>query len=85
MKTIAGNAKATETPRYRTLRELIVGECATINAIHLSPEDYTRLAGLGLCPGRRVEVLQTGERMVVRSGSTCLGLHEVLAAAVRVG
>lgn len=68
----------------RTLQELGVGERVTINAVNVSTEDYTRLAGLGLCPGRRVEVLRTGRRMIVRSGSTCVGIHEDLAAAVKV-
>ena len=77
--------KTEPTAMDRTLRELRVGETATIQAVHLSAEGYTRLAGMGLCPGRKVEVVRTGKRMIVRSGSTCLGLHEDLAAAVRVG
>ena len=68
----------------RDLNDLVAGESATISGIHLSAEQYTRLAGLGLCPGRRVEVIQSGERMIVRSGSTSIGLHSALATAVRV-
>jgi Fe2+ transport system protein FeoA len=80
----ADTQMAKETSRYRTLGDLIAGDSSIINAIHLSGQDYTRLAGLGLCPGRRLEVIQSGERMIVRSGSTSIGLNSELAAAVRV-
>jgi Fe2+ transport system protein FeoA len=73
-----------KTTHCRSLKDLAAGESAIINGIQLSADDYTRLASMGLCPGRSVEVLQVGARMIVRSGSTRMGLDEKLAAAIRV-
>jgi Fe2+ transport system protein FeoA len=84
MNPVAETISVNDSARILMLKELVPGECGIIHSMALSAEDYTRLAGLGLCPGRRVEVIQSGERMIVRSGSTSIGLHSALATAVRV-
>ncbi len=67
-----------------SLAELLEGQGGVICRILLAADDYARLAAMGLCVGRRVEVVRSGSRMVVRSGDTVLGLHGSMAAAVRV-
>lgn len=58
--------------------------CATIRAIDLDDADTQRLKTLGLCVGRQVEVVKTGDPLIVRVFGSRLGLAARLAARVRV-
>jgi Fe2+ transport system protein FeoA len=55
-----------------------------IEAVEAAAADRDRLAVLGLCPGRTVEVVQAGDPMIVRVLGTRVGLAAVLAGSVLV-
>ena len=46
--------------------------------------DAGRLKSLGICVGRRVELLRTGDPLIVRVVGSSLGISSRLAAAVQV-
>jgi Fe2+ transport system protein FeoA len=58
--------------------------CATVRAIDTDDEDSQRLKTLGLCVGRQVEVIQTGNPLIVRVFSSRIGLSAELAARLQV-
>jgi Fe2+ transport system protein FeoA len=47
-------------------------------------DDVARLMALGICIGRRVEVVRAGDPMIVRVVATRVGLSARLAAGVYV-
>ncbi len=50
--------------------------------VHASGQDAIRLKRMGLCEGRVVEVLSTGNPMVLRISGSRIGLSVQLAALV---
>lgn len=66
------------------LDELPPHRCATIRGLDLDDEDTQRLKTLGLCVGRQVEVVKTGDPLIVRVFGSRLGLAGRLAGRVRV-
>jgi Fe2+ transport system protein FeoA len=60
------------------------GMPARIVALEATDFDQARLESLGLCVGRTVEVVQSGDPMIVRVLGTRVGIAAGLAAAVRL-
>ena len=56
----------------------------TIRAIAAGEEESERLAGLGLCVGRNVELIKTGHTMILRVYGTQIGLSHELASAIEI-
>lgn len=57
---------------------------ARVLRLETPPEDATRLKSLGLCVGRRVEVVKSGDPLIVRVLGARVGLSARLAATVYV-
>ncbi len=61
---------------------LSAGECGLICGIDGNHEDIERLKTMGVCLGRRLHVVKSGEPMIVSVMGTRLGIAEKLARHV---
>jgi len=71
----------TPTPETR-LDALPPRQCAVVRRIETDGDDVERLKTLGICVGRRLEVVRTGDPIVVRVFGSRLGLSASLASRV---
>ncbi len=67
-----------------SLDAMAEGIASRIAAIQAPPTEIDRLEVMGLCVGRTVEVVKSGDPMIVRVLGTRLGLAAVLARTVLV-
>jgi Fe2+ transport system protein FeoA len=56
--------------------------CAVVRSIETEDEEMQRLKTLGICVGRRLEVVQSGDPFVVRVFGSCLGISASLGERV---
>ena len=70
------------TPVEMRLSELAPRTCAIVRRIETENEDIQRLKMLGICIGRRVEVIKPGNPLIVRVFNTRLGISASLASCV---
>jgi Fe2+ transport system protein FeoA len=68
----------------QALDRLPAQACGVIESLEERNGDLDRLKELGLCVGRRIEVLHRGDPMIVRIFGSRLGLSARLAARIRV-
>lgn len=66
------------------LDSLSAGESAVVSHVEASDDDMRRLMTLGICTGRRVELVQCGNPMIVRIFGSRLGVSRRLASRVMV-
>ncbi len=66
------------------LDELAPRVCAVVRSVETDDEDTQRLKTLGVCVGRRVELVRAGNPLIVKIFGSRLGLSAELAARVRV-
>ncbi len=64
------------------LNQLQPKTCAIVRRIENPGEDIQRLQTLGICVGRRVEVVKAGDPMIVRVFGSRIGMSAELAANV---
>jgi Fe2+ transport system protein FeoA len=64
------------------LDELQPKTCAVIRRIESESEDIQRLKTLGICIGRRVEVVKGGDPLIVRVFGSSIGMSAELASNV---
>jgi Fe2+ transport system protein FeoA len=57
---------------------------ARITSVHMDHDDALRLKALGLCVGRRVELVQAGDPLIVSVLGARVGLAARLAAGISV-
>ena len=76
----------TAQPPAATVRldELAPRVCAVVCSVEAGDEDTQRLKTLGVCVGRRVELVRVGDPLIVKIFGSRLGLAAELAARVRV-
>lgn len=67
-----------------TLDRLQPRLCGIVQEIVADDEDAERLKAMGVCIGRRVEVIQRGDPLILRVLGSRLGLSSRLAARVKV-
>ena len=72
-----------ENPFARRLDELAVGECAIIRDI-ADRDDHQRLLAMGVCEGRMVELIQSGDPLILRVFGSRIGLSGRLARGITV-
>ena len=58
--------------------------CAVVRSIETEDVETQRLKMLGVCVGRRVELVKGGDPLILRVFGSRLGLSAALAARVRV-
>jgi Fe2+ transport system protein FeoA len=78
--TMATNDLA--SPPETRLDALPPQQCAVVRRIETDGDDINRLKTLGICVGRRLEVVRTGDPLVVRVFGSRLGLSASLASRV---
>lgn len=66
-----------------TLSELGKGACGEISAVN-RVDELSRLQSMGVCIGRRVEVIKTGDPLIIRVFGSRIGLSARMAAHVIV-
>ena len=66
------------------LDELAPRVCAVVREVATDDEDTLRLKTLGVCVGRRVELVRAGNPLILKIFGSRLGLAAELAARVRV-
>lgn len=68
----------------RPLRSLRRGQSGHVKRLDLPATLANRLAGLGVCEGRLLEVVSTGDPMIVRACGSTLALGKAVAAGVEL-
>jgi len=66
------------------LNELPPQICGIIRDIETDDEETQRLKTLGVCAGRRVELVRAGDPLILKIFGSRLGLSAALARRVRV-
>ena len=66
------------------LDELPVRTCAVVRQVDTDDEDTQRLKTLGVCLGRRIELVRVGNPLILKIFGSRLGLSAELASRVRV-
>ena len=66
------------------LDELPPRVCAVVRSVETDDEDTQRLKTLGVCLGRRVELVRVGDPLILKIFGSRLGLSAELARRVRV-
>jgi ferrous iron transport protein A len=74
--------KAANLSTERRLNELPTQRCSVVCRVETDSEDMRRLKTLGICVGRRIEVIKTGDPMIVRVFGSRLGMSAALASRV---
>jgi Fe2+ transport system protein FeoA len=73
-----------QAPLTVRLDELPPRICAVVRSISTDDEDTHRLKTLGVCVGRRVELVRAGNPLILKVFGSRLGISAELAARVRV-
>jgi Fe2+ transport system protein FeoA len=66
------------------LDELPPRVCAVVRSVETDDEETQRLKTLGVCVGRRVELVRAGNPLILKIFGSRLGVSAELAARVRV-
>ena len=66
------------------LDELPPRVCAVVRSVETDDEDTNRLKTLGVCVGRRVELVRVGNPLILKIFGSRLGISAELAARVHV-
>jgi Fe2+ transport system protein FeoA len=66
------------------LDELPPRTCAVVRSVSTDDEDTHRLKTLGVCVGRRVELIRAGNPLILKVFGSRLGISAELAARVQV-
>jgi len=80
---MAGDITFDSTDALR-LTNLTIGRMAAIRSVDAPEDDKLRLTSLGICEGRRVEMVKSGDPLIIRVVGTRVGLSSRLAAYVSV-
>jgi Fe2+ transport system protein FeoA len=73
-----------QSPPTVRLDELPSKTCAVVRSIATDDEDTQRLKTLGVCVGRRVEVVRSGNPLILKIFGSRLGISGELASRVNV-
>ena len=67
-----------------SLDELPEHACALVHHVEASDDDMRRLMSMGICAGRRIELIQHGDPMILKVFGSRLGVSRRLATRVLV-
>jgi Fe2+ transport system protein FeoA len=68
--------------RETRLDKLPRRSCAVVRRIETESEEFLRLKSLGLCIGRQIEVVKSGDPLIIKIFGSRIGLSASLAARV---
>ena len=78
------NGSGIEVVESIWLDQLVMGRCATVSGVQAAPEDAQRLKAMGVCAGREVMLIKSGDPLILRVLGTRIGISGRLAATVQV-
>jgi Fe2+ transport system protein FeoA len=78
----ASNKIAETVPAQMRLDRLPPRTCAIIRRIETDSEDIQRLKMLGVCVGRQIEIVKSGDPLIIKIFGSRIGLSASLAASV---
>ena len=67
-----------------TLATLLAGRQALVTQVEAPGDEAHRLKSLGICAGRRVQLIKAGGPIIIRVLGACVGLSARAAATVHV-
>ena len=73
-----------KAPATVRLDELPPRVCAVVRSIATEDEDTERLKTLGVCVGRRIELIRAGNPLILKIFGSRLGISAELASRVQV-
>lgn len=76
------HAQVAIKPGWVTLDRLEPERCAAIAAIDAPDDDIARLMAMGVCTGRKVELVKAGDPLILRVLGSRLGVSARLARRV---
>ena len=68
--------------REERLDALPLRTCAVVRRIETDGDEVLRLKSLGLCVGRQIEVVKSGDPLIIKIFGSRIGLSASLAAGV---
>ena len=75
---------AGESPVLSSVDRLRPGHCGRVHEVRATGEDGDRLKAMGICAGRRIMLVRTGDPLILRVLGSRVGLSARLAAEIRV-
>lgn len=72
------------TDRAIPLDQLAPGCCGVVTAVDAAHDDLHRLQAMGVCQGRRVELVKRGDPLILRVYGSRLGISRRLATMILV-
>jgi Fe2+ transport system protein FeoA len=66
------------------LDQIEIGHCARVTEVEASEADIEQLMAMGVCVGRRIMLMQTGDPMILKVLGTRIGVSARLANKVKV-
>ena len=75
---------ATTSFAFLPLPNLATNALARVSSVNVDTDDAVRLKSLGICVGRRVQMVKCGDPLVIRVLGARVGLSARLASAVVV-
>jgi len=66
------------------LDQIEIGHCARVTEVDASEADVEQLMAMGVCVGRRIMLMQTGDPMILKVLGTRIGVSARLARHVKV-
>lgn len=66
------------------LDRIEIGHCARVTEVEASEADIEQLMAMGVCVGRRIMLMQTGDPMILKVLGTRIGVSARLASNVKV-
>jgi Fe2+ transport system protein FeoA len=73
---------ASTSSSEKRLDKLPLRTCALVRRIETDSEDVQRLKTLGVCVGRQIEVVKSGDPLIIKIFGSRIGLSASLAACV---
>jgi len=64
------------------LPRLLPGQCAVVRRVESESEEVQRLKTMGVCVGRRVEVVRAGDPLIIKIFGSRIGISASLASRV---
>ena len=81
MDAVTTNAKPASLVRLDALPPRV---CAVVRSVEMDDDDTHRLKTLGVCVGRRLELVRSGNPLILKIFGSRLGLSAELAQRVQV-
>lgn len=66
------------------LDQIEIGHCARVTEVDANEADIEQLMAMGVCVGRRIMLMQTGDPMILKVLGTRIGVSARLASNVKV-